>query len=170
MRSNSPYLRPVTRIPNPARVINYEENIGRWAWAARRELDSCEFLGRGVDPGPTNRVRGWHNKDWVFNRAFVDAHAERQKVYIEGTEDADGFAWHYLNELLPSYPDWPECGNCLPLDVDCPGSEGGFEQFRCVIVRGPGWQKDTLPAPFVCTGLIWSRNGRPAYEDCVEGD
>ncbi|MEK7757311.1 MAG: prepilin-type N-terminal cleavage/methylation domain-containing protein, partial [Planctomycetota bacterium] len=38
MRSNSPYLRPVTRVPTPARTLYYEENIGRWAWSCRREL------------------------------------------------------------------------------------------------------------------------------------
>jgi prepilin-type N-terminal cleavage/methylation domain-containing protein len=30
MSSNSPYLRPNSRVPTPARTLYYEENIGRW--------------------------------------------------------------------------------------------------------------------------------------------
>jgi type II secretory pathway pseudopilin PulG len=157
MRSNSPYLRPLTRVPNPARTLNYEENIGRWAWACRREY--CDFLG-GVDPGSTKAVRGWHGKNWTFNRAFVDAHAESQPVYIDGTEDAEGYANHYRNQELPAYPLWPGCseGN---------DREGDFGIYSCIIVRGPGWQKDTLPAELICTGLRYPGGGRPSYENCV---
>jgi len=162
--SNSPYLRPLSRVPNPARTLNFEENIGRWAWAARRELPECDFIGPGVDPGPTHAIRGWHGKNWTYNRAFVDAHAETQAIYMEGTEDEEGYANHYRNQLLPDYPDF--C--CSPDGKPCiGGSPGDFEAFRCIIVRGDGWQKDTLPAPFMCTGLNWNGNGRPSYEDCV---
>jgi len=149
MRTNSPYLRPTSRVPTPARTLYYEENIGRWAWAAKNELEECQWIGEGVDPGPTKTIRGWHGKDWTFNRAFVDAHAEYQKIWIEGTEDADGYANHYRNERV--YPD-----------------EALNEQYRCIIVRGPGWQKDTLPADQILTGLNWGGAGRPSYEDCVE--
>ena len=165
--SNSPYLRPVANVPNPARTLSYEENIGRWAWAARREIAECRWLGEGVDPGPTKAVRGWHGKNWMFNRSFVDAHAERQAVYIEGTEDAEGYATHYFNEMLSSYPPFSDCSQCDPLDKECPGFDGSFESYRCIIVRGPGWQKDTLPAPFVCTGIRHTGPSRPSYEDCV---
>ena len=163
LRSNSPYLRPVSRVPTPARTLYYEENIGRWAWSAKREKPGCEFIGPGVDPGPTKAIRGWHGRDWSYNRAFVDAHAEYQKIYIEGTEDADGYALHYTNEQLSSYPVFPGC---------CEGddSEPGTDQYQCIIVRGPGWQKDTLPAPFICTGLSISGGGRPSYEGCVKSE
>jgi len=101
MRSNSPYLRPITRVPTPARTLYYEENIGRWAWSCKNELKpDCDFVGPGVDPGPTKSVRGWHGRDWTFNRAFVDSHAEQQKIWIEGTEDREGYAYHYRNEDL----------------------------------------------------------------------
>ena len=53
LSSNSPYLRPTSRVPNPARTLYYEENIGRWAWSCKRELPECLFVGPGVDPGPT---------------------------------------------------------------------------------------------------------------------
>jgi prepilin-type N-terminal cleavage/methylation domain-containing protein len=163
MRSNSPYLRPITRVPTPARTLYYEENIGRWAWSAKNELAECfqTIGGSGVDPGPTKAVRGWHGKDWTYNRVFVDAHAEQQKIYLEGTEDREGYANHYRNERLESYPRWPGCG-------EAPDDEGSFEQFQCIIVRGPNWQKDTMPAELICTGLRHGGAGRPSYENCVE--
>ncbi len=161
MQSNSPYMRPITRVPTPARTIYYEENIGRWAWAAKR--DACELPGvtPGVDPGPTKVIRGWHGRDWTYNRAFVDAHAETQKVLIEGTEDENGFALHYVAEELSNYPDY---------DADNDGhpeSPGNYPFYHCVIVRGPGWAKDTLPASPIGTQLWHPGGGRPSYEDCV---
>ena len=148
MESNSPYMRPVTRVPTPSRTIYYEENIGRWAWSCRREIEDCTWIGPGIDPGPTKAIRGWHGKDWTFNQAYVDAHAQTQKIYIEGTEDAEGYAEHYRNERVMEDPLLQE-------------------QYRCIIVRGNGWQKDTLPAPRVRTGLNHDGEGRPSYEDCV---
>lgn len=139
MRTNSPYMRPTSRVPTPARTLYYEENIGRWAWSCWRE--QCDFLG-GVDPGPTREVRGWHGKPWTFNRAFVDAHAETQKIYIEGTEDGDGWAMHYRSEIV--FPD-----NVSKQDA-----------YRCIIVRGDGWQKDTQPAEDIATNLWYSGEGR----------
>ncbi|MCH7571475.1 MAG: hypothetical protein IH891_01025, partial [Planctomycetes bacterium] len=59
MGSNSPYMRPISRVPTPARTLYFEENIGRWAWSAKNELDACAFIGEGVDPGPTKTIRGW---------------------------------------------------------------------------------------------------------------
>ena len=156
--SNSPYLRPISRVPTPSRTLYYEENIGRWAWSCRREIEGCLWIGPGVDPGPTKALRGWHGKDWTFNRAFVDAHAETHRIYIEGTEDAEGYVEHYHNEHLSSYPPWFD------------GSPGSFDLYHCIIVRGNGWQKDTLPAPVVPTGLMNPGLGRPSYEGCVGGD
>jgi hypothetical protein len=151
MYSDSPYMRPVSRVPTPARTLYFEENIGRWAWACRSELPTCtETLGLpGVDPGPTKAVRGWHGGDWTFNRAFVDAHAETQKVYIEGSEDEHGYALHYRNELVFRPADPRQTG------------------YECIIVRGDGWQKDTLPADLIDTGLWHNGVGRPSYENCV---
>lgn len=148
MRTNSPYMRPISRVGTPSRTLYYEENIGRWAWACRTE--ACDRLGPGIDPGPTKTVRGNHGRDWTFNRAFVDAHAENQRVLIPGgPEENDGYNWHYRQEVL--YPD--------PVDQD---------NNRCIIVRGPGWQKDTLPAIPIPTPLINGNGARPSYEDCVE--
>lgn len=160
MFSNSPYMRPITRLPTPARTIYYEENIGRWAWAARE--DPCDFLA-GIDVGPTKQLSGWHGQNWTYNRAFVDTHVEYQKIYFEGTEDSLGYAKHYRVEKLPYYPPWPAAGGPDPND------QGALETFyRCVIIRGPNWTKDTFPAQLIETGLDHpSGNFRPSYEDCV---
>lgn len=167
-QSNSPYLRPTSRVPTPARTLYYEENIGRWAWACRE--DQCDFL-TGVDPGPTKVVRGWHGRDWTYNRAFVDAHAETQRIYIDGTEDAHGYANHYVREHLSTYPAF-----ILTCD-DLLGDDGGTNAdrdvaYRCIIVRGNGWAKDTLPSPFIQTGLYWEvrSDHRPSFEDCVSSE
>ncbi len=153
MRTNSPYMRPTSRVPTPARTLYYEENVGRWAWAARRELCDGTLnsldLSPGIDPGPTKTIRGWHGKDWTFNRAFVDGHAVQQRVYREGTEDTEGYALHYRSEVI--YP-------------ENPGKQNGM---ACIIIRGEGWQKDTLPAEPIITELTFGGAGRPSYEDCV---
>ena len=145
MSSNSPYLRPLSRVPNPPRTIFFEENIGRWAYAARE--DWCDFL-QGIDIGPTKTIRGWHGKDWVYNRVFGDAHAEMQQVYLDGTQDSQGYSWHYRGEEVFAEPD-----------------EQNY--LRCIIIRGDGWQKDCLPANRIPTGLWHSGQGRPSYEGCV---
>lgn len=155
--SNSPYLRPLSRVPTPARTLYYEENIGRWAWAARRE--NCDVIASvfpGVDPGPTRVIRGWHGADWTYNRAFVDSHAETQRILIEGTEDAEGYSLHYRNEHLSYYPDWFD------------GEEGSFYMYQCIIVRGDGWQKDTMPAAVIETDIALYPSGRPSWEGCVD--
>lgn len=151
VRSNSPYMRPTSRVPTPARTLYYEENIGRWAWAARKE--NCDFIQPGVDPGPTKAIAGWHGQDWTYNRAFVDGHASTQKVLIEGTEDTDGYYLHYRTEII--YGDSLE-------------EIRKQEQERCIIVRGNGWQKDTLPQEPILTGLFWGGGGgRPSDEGCA---
>ena len=147
MKSNSPYMRSVSRVPVPARTLYYEENIGRWAWSCFTE--TCDFLD-GIDPGPTKSVSGWHAEDWRFTRSFVDAHAEYQYMWVEGTEDQHGYAQHYRIERV--FQD-----------------NGQQTQMRCIIVRGNGWQKDTLPALPLETYLDNPGGGgnRPSYEDCV---
>ena len=72
MLSNSPYLRPQSRVPHPSRTIYYEENIGRWAWAARRELEDCQWIGQGVDPGvpSENTIQNTCNVLAAFAKRF----------------------------------------------------------------------------------------------------
>jgi prepilin-type processing-associated H-X9-DG protein len=167
--SNSPYLRPLSQVPNPSRVFNYEENIGRWAWACKRPIAECDWVAV-LDPGPGGTVRGWHGKNWTYNFAFADGHVDKKAIYVEGTQDTEGYAEHYLLDELTSPPFPPNCSGCPPGSY-CPGNEGTPEElnqtYRCIIVRGDGWQKDTLPAPHICTGLYWGYSGRPSFEGCV---
>lgn len=166
LHSNSPYMRPTTRVPTPSRTIYYMENIGRWATRARRR-DQCRIGGPGLDPGPTKAIRGWHGKDWTFNYAFVDAHASTQKMWIEGTEDSDGYAQHYRVEKIDDLPGF---------SINCDGKDsisdrdwaGRQDFFHCVIIRGPGWQFDTLPAPTIPTGLQRANSGVNNPDGCFE--
>lgn len=151
LESNSPYMRPITRVPTPARTLLFEENIGRWAWAARE--DPCPTRP-GVDIGAGGSIRGWHGRDWTFTRSFVDGHAAYQRIVEPGTENPDGYAAHYRIEALSSYPRWA-------------GGQRDAAFWACFIVRGDGWAKDTLPAALVETGLPTVGEGRPVYEDCV---
>ena len=74
---------------------------------------------------------------------------------MPGTEDRLGYAYHHRNERLDSYPTFN-------------GLARSSDWYRCIIIRGEGWQKDTLPSPLQYTGV---RTGgwRASYEDCVEG-
>ncbi|MCH8147848.1 MAG: hypothetical protein IH987_07620 [Planctomycetes bacterium] len=142
--SNSQFLGPVSRVPDPARTLAYHENIGRWAWTTKRLISECSVLigFAGIDPGPTKAVRGWHGKNWTFNRSFVDGHVATQKILIEGSRDSNGYFNHYRLEVV--YPDDPN-----------------LQQNRtCIIVRGDGWQLDTLPAEPIPTGYSWNGSGR----------
>ncbi len=77
----------------------------------------------GSSPYPDSVIHGWHGRDWIFNVAFADAHA--------GTVKMKGFE----NPHLAEYP------------------ARSYSYWRCVIIRGPGYQKDTLPSPPVLTGI-----------------
>ncbi len=165
LQSNSPFLRPASRVPNAARTLYYEENIGRWAWGARREI--CAPVAPGIDIGPLKTLRGWHGEDWHYGRSFVDAHAAYQKILIEGTRDAQGYYQHYVSGRYEiNDRDWPLSNvSCLKE----PGSARlSYASASCLIVRGPDWQKDTLPAPRICTDLPGvPGTQRPSYEACV---
>ena len=168
VQSNSPYLRPLTRVPTPSRTLFYEENVGRFAWTSRRErCDLATGVYPGTNPGPTKSLRGWHGRDWTYNRAFVDGHAEYQMVWIAGTEDPEGYAHHYNVEELENYPPYSPSCNGRYIDLS---HEDGRDVYRCVIIRGPGWQKDTLPAPLIDTDILNPGVGRGSYENCAGKD
>ena len=42
--------------------------------------------------------------------------------------------------------------------------------YSCVIIRGPGWQKDTLPAPLIKTGIFNAGHARGSFGGCIEGE
>jgi len=126
--SNSPALRPLSRIPNPSNTLYYEENVGRYTFLNTPDppidpdFTSCDGAG---DPSV---VHGWHGRDWLFNASFADASA--RTVRMKGYQS-------------PRLAEYPECGGW----ADC------FQYWHCVIIRGPGYQRDTLPSPPVLTDI-----------------
>ena len=88
-----------------------------------------------IADGIPGRVKGWHGRWWIFDVAFVDGHAST--IRMEG----------YRPVNLSHYP---------------PGAS--FSSYQCVIVRGNGWQKDTLPSPDLNTNHPCPQAGRPTQE------
>ncbi len=137
VRSNSPYLHRLSELLSPATTLAFQENAGRFAWAAAPE--TCDF----IQPGILGTARGWHGKDWSFNAAFLDGHADT--IYMRGYDSVRIYS------------------NATAED------EFLQEQHRCIIIRGEGWQKDTLPVAPVTTRFMWSGGGgRPSYEEGIE--
>jgi prepilin-type processing-associated H-X9-DG protein len=129
--SNSQFLRPLSRIPNPMATIGYMENVGLFAHlayplgSAGRECGSSAFRG--------SVVRGWHGAPgeeaaWRFNVSYADGHAAAVKI--------QGFA----NPQLSEYPG----DGTGPPEHDI---------WQCVIVRGEKWQRDCLPSPPIELGF-----------------
>ncbi len=125
--SNSPFMRPMSRVPAPTNTVYYEENVGRWGYLFFPQGtpgQECELR----DPWDVGTMRGWHGREWMMNVSFCDGHA--------GTIKMKG----YDNPHLSAYPN------------------SDFETWKCVIIRGQGWQIDTLPSPMVTTD-IWCDDG-----------
>ena len=128
LMSNTAFLRPLSRIPNPANTLYYIEGCGKLAYHAEPQPGDAE--GTGI-----NEVfKGWHKRDWFFDASFCDGHAENIK--IRGRK----------SPRLSEYPALPG----TPIEPTA-----AWMHWRGVIARGDGWQIDTLPSPPVQTELIW---------------
>jgi prepilin-type N-terminal cleavage/methylation domain-containing protein len=130
--SNSPFLRPQSRIGNPSRTIYFEEQVGKYAWAM--DPDPCPTVNNAPE---VSNIPGWHGKDWSFTRAFVDGHAEFQSNLVESPipqQRIQKIKTHYRWERINDFP-----------------GAMTFDYAKCGMIRGPGWQKDTLPDPRVET-------------------
>ncbi len=140
VRSNSPYQRSLSRVPNAGNTIIYMENAARYAaYANNSELNQ-----------PTNNcwwpytygnftAKGWHKKNWRFNVGFCDGSA--RKIKLKG---------HTLVEYGP----------------------GTIEAVnRCILLRGPDWQIDTLPGALLQTNKIRSQDidGHTPNRDGADG-
>jgi len=133
LRSNSAFLRPVSRVPNPRNTVLFLENCGKFAWHWNYGIDGCESLSGTIQgPDRTTEIRGWHGRPWEFQTAFVDAHAGPARM--EGHSHPQ-----------PQLAVYPDCDQENP--ADC------YPFWRCAIIRGPGWQLDTLPSSPVPTDL-----------------
>ncbi|NOT02388.1 MAG: prepilin-type N-terminal cleavage/methylation domain-containing protein [Phycisphaerales bacterium] len=124
IKSWGPFLRPMTRIPNPANTVYYIENCGRFAWRSnlKKTQNDCWTATDGPHFSQTSElqpVKGWHGKLWHFVTGFVDGHVAMVKI--------DGFLWP---------------PPIIPVDI-----HGDQILARCHVIRGHGWQFDVLPAP-----------------------
>ena len=127
LRSNSAYGRPLSRVPNPANTLYYQEHCSYFANSVAPIPANC--TGENYE-GPNFIIRGWHKRDFFFNVSFCDAHAETVKLR--------GFK----NPMLAEYPGFSD-------------DEDGYNHWKCVIFRGEGWQRDTLPSATIPTGITW---------------
>ena len=132
--SNSPYLHRMSDILAPSNTLAYQENNGRFAWSAFPE--TCTDIA-GIH-GIPETVHGWHGKDWTFNAAFIDGHADT--IYMRGYDNPD----------IGRYPEGTD-----------------FNHLNCIIIRGEGWQIDTLPLPRIETNIFHNGDGRPSHERCI---
>ncbi len=137
--SNSAFLRPASRVPNPANTVYFVENVGRFGWRANygdNNDGGCGSLSNTPFEVSTV-IKGWHMRPWMFQVSFLDAHAGTVKM--EGHQQPAPHLSHY-----------PDCTNN---DTTC------HFFYHCVILRGPGWQIDTLPSPPVKTAMPCSVGG-----------
>ena len=93
-------------------------------------------LGGDIELG----IKGWHGRPYTFVTSFVDAHAAMVKMegHIQPTPQ------------LPFYNPSPD------------GTPMSWNNWKCVIIRGKGWQIDALPAPPVDTGIPAGSRGVPS--------
>jgi hypothetical protein len=138
IQSTTPFGRPLSRIPNTANTVLFMEANSLYAWnyEYREEYPTGECNPQPGDcrfgfSNPNLRVKGWHGKDWFYTVAFVDGHAG--VVRMQGAD-------------CPP----PDLGSTYPDDGS---SNPPYIQFRCITVRGPGWQLDTLPSPPIALGI-----------------
>jgi len=127
LRSNSAYLKPISRVPSPANTLYFIENVGKYGYRMNYGIDGCESLSGALGKDVDSIIKGWHGRPWTFLAGFVDGHSAAIKM--EG---------HMHPQ--PRLASYPNCETDLEL---C------YKSWHCVIIRGPGWQIDTLPAPDV---------------------
>ena len=94
----------------------------------------------GCYDAPSLVVYGWHGCPFRFNVAFVDGRVDQAR--IRGFE----------NPAIGRYPGYSD-------------PDAGYQQFRCVISRGPGWQRDTLPLAPAEIRDGWTHSDSAARED-----
>ncbi|NOT01168.1 MAG: prepilin-type N-terminal cleavage/methylation domain-containing protein [Phycisphaerales bacterium] len=130
LESNSAFLKPISRVPNPANTIYFMENVGRFGVRKNYGKDGCTSLSGALGSDVETIIKGWHGRPWYFQVSYVDGHGATVKM--EGHQQPQ-----------PHLSSYPGCGD-QPI-------EACHQHWHCVIFRGPGWQIDTLPAPSVPT-------------------
>ena len=124
VKSWGPFLRPISRIANPANTVYYTENSGRFGWRSNVLEDDqvCYTTSDGPHFSMTSAistVKGWHGRKFEFVVGFIDGHAAMTRM---------------KGHQVPP-----------PQIAFFPGGHNGVS--RCHLIRGPGWQLDALPSP-----------------------
>jgi prepilin-type N-terminal cleavage/methylation domain-containing protein len=123
MYSNTPFQRPLDRIPSASRTMHYMETVGRYAWAW------------GYGPwgwGTDFEIGGWYRDPFKYCLSFCDGHADYIKMKGSGINPSGVVQSKDDVEYIPGLP-------------------GGMDEWWQVIQRGKGWQLDCLPSPAVPT-------------------
>lgn len=142
--SLSPFLRPASRVPNPATTLLFLENCGRYGYHFNYggpNDGGCVSFSGGLRTSLRTVIKGWHLRPWMFQVAYHDGHAGIAKM--QGHQQPE--------RNLGRYPMW-----------DGQATDHAF--WRCVIIRGPGWQLDTLPAPPVRKQFRCNLSGAVVHE------
>ena len=137
--SLSPHLRPASRVPNSATTVLFLENCGRFGYRANYggpNDGGCSPHSGVLGNDQEKVITGWHSRPWMFQVAYHDGHAGIVKM--QGHQQPE--------PTLGRYPRWN-------------GQSTDHDFWRCVIIRGPGWQLDTLPAPPVRTNFGCAQSG-----------
>jgi len=141
----TPGYHALSSIRNTADTVYYSENAGRFYWAINILRPGGEMYHCFEGPGnvlydartsvrvsdPEKAVRSWHSKPYQVNCAFVDGHAG--SVTMKGRQIPP--------PQLSVYP-----------QIMFGNHEEDAWTYYCVVIRGSGWQLDTLPTPPARTG------------------
>ena len=122
LHSNSPYMRPVSRVPSPTDTVLYWENAARYAVFANNdqlEQHTCYWPWTMGD----FTANGWHETPFHFYVTFVDGHTAWMEIKGYGYVEAPP-------NLTPP----------------CSG-----EMCACTLIRAPGLRLDTAPAELIPT-------------------
>ena len=131
----TPFLRPLSRIRNTANTVLYQEANSLYAYNLK--VPESSFNDCGYDDAPNATVKGWHGSNWLFTACFTDGHAA--VIRMRGCEQPPA-----------------DLGSTYPRDL---GGTDLYNVWKCVQIRGNGWQLDTLPSPPISIGLTCAQVG-----------
>ena len=141
------WMRPMSQIPNPSRVLLLSEskNRGNEYW------NSWAFGGDRYN-------WGWHGKIRTHNHTFADGHAQSVEFSVR-TNVVD-----IASEIELEYDDFSLRGGHTVVVSVSGGNNLHFfwtfgppvaTQVGHLLMTGDGWVNHTFPAPALDTGIIW---------------
>ena len=141
------WMRPMSQIPNPSRVLLISETKNR----SNEYWNGWEFEG-------DNYNWGWHGKLRTHNHTFADGHA--RPVEFSVRTNVTGIA----SEIELIYGQFALRGGHTVVVSVTGGNNLYFSwtfgpptatRIGHLLMTGDGWVNHTFPAPAVDTGIIW---------------